>query len=198
MSRTAARARAGRDRTSLYQEITDKIIAVLEAGRVPWVQPWGTVAANASLAMPKNATTHRQYSGINVLILWGAVIEHGFRASIAHEVNQPLSGISSNASAALRWIRREKPDLARAVASLEQIIAASHGASDIITSLRAMFKKDTSEQSRVDINNLILTVLAGGATDNSISADNSSASIFVGRATGPARPPLLGSTPFLG
>jgi antirestriction protein ArdC len=35
------RARAGRDRTSLYQEITDKIIAELEAGRVPWVQPWG-------------------------------------------------------------------------------------------------------------------------------------------------------------
>jgi antirestriction protein ArdC len=37
MSRSAARARAGRDRTRLYQEITDKIIAVLEAGRVPWV-----------------------------------------------------------------------------------------------------------------------------------------------------------------
>ena len=78
MSRSAARARTGQDRPSLYQEITDKIIAELEAGRVPWVQPWGTVAANASLAMPKNATTHRQYSGINVLILWGAVIEHGF------------------------------------------------------------------------------------------------------------------------
>jgi len=78
MSRHAARARSGKDRTSLYQEITDNIIAELEAGRVPWVQPWGTVAAKASLAMPKNAATERQYSGINVLILWGAVIEHGF------------------------------------------------------------------------------------------------------------------------
>jgi antirestriction protein ArdC len=78
MSRSAARARAGRDRTSLYQEITDKIIAELEAGRVPWVQPWGTVAAKASLTMPKNAATQRHYSGINVLILWGAVIERGF------------------------------------------------------------------------------------------------------------------------
>jgi antirestriction protein ArdC len=78
MSRSAACARTGRDRPSLYQEITDKIIAELEAGRVPWVQPWGTVAAKASLAMPKNATTRRHYSGINVLILWGAVIEHGF------------------------------------------------------------------------------------------------------------------------
>jgi antirestriction protein ArdC len=78
MSRSSARTRAGRDRPSLYQEITDKIIAELEAGRVPWVQPWGTVQAKASLTMPRNATTHRQYSGINVLILWSAVIEHGF------------------------------------------------------------------------------------------------------------------------
>ena len=46
----------------LYQEITDKIIAELEAGRVPWAQPWGTAAAKAPLAMPKNATTGRRYS----------------------------------------------------------------------------------------------------------------------------------------
>jgi antirestriction protein ArdC len=78
MSRHAARVRSGKDRTSLYQEITDKIIAELESGRVPWVQPWGTVAAKATLTMPKNASTQRQYSGINVLILWGAVIQHGF------------------------------------------------------------------------------------------------------------------------
>jgi antirestriction protein ArdC len=80
MSPSAARARAGRVRTSLYQEITDKIIAELEAGRVPWVQPWGTAAAKAPLGMPKNAATQRRYSGVNVLILWGAVIERGFSA----------------------------------------------------------------------------------------------------------------------
>jgi antirestriction protein ArdC len=78
MSRSAARARAGQDRTSLYQEITDNIIAELEAGRVPWVQPWETAAAKAPLAMPKNAATQRRYSGVNVLILWGSVIERGF------------------------------------------------------------------------------------------------------------------------
>ena len=78
MSRSAVCARSGQDRTSLYQEITDKIIAELEAGRAPWVQPWGMAAAKAPLAMPRNASTHRRYSGINVLILWGAVIERGF------------------------------------------------------------------------------------------------------------------------
>jgi antirestriction protein ArdC len=65
-----------RERTSLYQEVTDRIITELEQGRVPWVQPWGR--AKAGLALPKNATTGRRYSGINILILWGAVIEKGF------------------------------------------------------------------------------------------------------------------------
>ena len=75
MSSKTASARPGQDRASLYDEITGKIIAELEAGRVPWVQPWGTAAAKAPLAMPKNAATGRQYSGINVLILWGAVMK---------------------------------------------------------------------------------------------------------------------------
>lgn len=78
MSHSAARARAGHDRPSLYQEITDKIVAELEVGRVPWVQPWGTATARAPLAMPRNTATGRRYSGINVLILWGAVNACGF------------------------------------------------------------------------------------------------------------------------
>jgi antirestriction protein ArdC len=78
MSKHFERTRAGKSRANLYDEITNKIVAELEAGRVPWVQPWGTAAAKAPLAMPKNASTGRQYSGINILILWGAVIERGF------------------------------------------------------------------------------------------------------------------------
>jgi antirestriction protein ArdC len=91
MSKHAARGRTGQDRTSLYQEITDKIIAELEAGRVPWVQPWGSVSVNASLSMPRNAATGRGYSGINVLILWGAVIEAGFSGQSWLTFRQALS-----------------------------------------------------------------------------------------------------------
>jgi antirestriction protein ArdC len=91
MSRHAVRARTGQDRANLYDEITDKIIAELEAGRVPWVQPWGTAAAKASLAMPKNASTDRRYSGVNVLILWGAVIERGFTGQSWLTFRQALS-----------------------------------------------------------------------------------------------------------
>src|SRR5215472_7290295 len=91
MSKQAARARTGQDRTSLYDEITGKIIAELEAGRVPWVQPWGTAAAKAPLAMPKNAATDRSYSGVNVLLLWGSTIEHGFAGQSWLTFRQALS-----------------------------------------------------------------------------------------------------------
>ena len=76
MPHPAPAHRSFADRNSLYQQITGKIVAELEQGRVPWVQPWGTV--KAPLGLPKNATTRRAYSGVNVLILWIACMERGF------------------------------------------------------------------------------------------------------------------------
>ncbi|QPC91517.1 ArdC family protein [Mesorhizobium sp. INR15] len=89
------RGHAVAERSSLYDEITGKIIAELEAGRFPWVQPWGTSAANASLALPKNASTQRSYTGINVLILWGAVIERGYSTQAWVTYRQAL-GLGGN------------------------------------------------------------------------------------------------------
>ena len=63
MSKHHSRASAGHDRAGLYEEITGKIIVELEAGRVPWVQPWGSAAVKAHLAIPKNACRARHYSG---------------------------------------------------------------------------------------------------------------------------------------
>ena len=77
---TTANARRGApdaSRVNLYDEVTARIIGELEAGRVPWVQPWGRPGGTAP-GLPRNALTSRHYSGVNVLILWGAVIEHGF------------------------------------------------------------------------------------------------------------------------
>lgn len=67
------------DRTDLYQDITDKIIAQLEEGRAPWVQPWSS--ASAPMQMPHNAQSGRYYSGINILILWDAVVSRGFASN---------------------------------------------------------------------------------------------------------------------
>jgi antirestriction protein ArdC len=71
-ARAEARAGSGVQRGSLYDEVTARIIAELEEGRFPWVQPWSNAAASPGL--PRNATTGRAYSGVNVLILWGAEI----------------------------------------------------------------------------------------------------------------------------
>ncbi|BAM86846.1 ardC antirestriction protein [Bradyrhizobium oligotrophicum S58] len=91
MQRRRDGARAGDGRASLYEEITSRIIGELEAGRVPWVQPWGTQAAKAQLALPWNAATRRPYSGINVLILWDAVIERSFAGQAWLTFRQALS-----------------------------------------------------------------------------------------------------------
>ena len=63
------------ERVNIYDEVTARIVAELEAGRFPWVQPWGTPGATGA-GLPRNALTARSYSGVNILILWSAVIEH--------------------------------------------------------------------------------------------------------------------------
>ncbi len=76
MPETSRAARSAGERASLYAEITARIIAELEAGRLPWVQPWGDTTT--PLGLPCNAASGRTYSGVNVLILWGAAITGGF------------------------------------------------------------------------------------------------------------------------
>ncbi len=82
--RTASAVRARRDasarpeqrRDNLYAEVTGRIVDELEAGRFPWVQPWDGAAC--AIGLPRNALSGRPYSGINILLLWGAVIQHGY------------------------------------------------------------------------------------------------------------------------
>jgi antirestriction protein ArdC len=59
---------------SLHDSVTARIIAELEAGRFPWVQPWASASATP-LGLPQNAATGRTYSGINILLLWSAAME---------------------------------------------------------------------------------------------------------------------------
>jgi antirestriction protein ArdC len=80
-----AQAESAALRASLYDEVTARIVAELEAGRLPWVQPWAAdgvpgPASGPGIApgLPRNAVTGRVYSGVNILILWGAVIEQGY------------------------------------------------------------------------------------------------------------------------
>jgi len=81
-------------------------------------------------------------------------------ASLTHEVIQPLTGMLAGASAALRWLRADKPNVEKAEAALEAIAAAGHRACDIVASVRAMFKKEAPQKVSTDMNQIIGSVLS--------------------------------------
>jgi signal transduction histidine kinase len=82
-----------------------------------------------------------------------------FSASIAHEVNQPLASMVTNADAGLRWLGRQSPDLAEARAALTRIVNDGHRAGKVIEGIRTMFRKGAQERIAVNVNHLIDEVL---------------------------------------
>ena len=60
----------------IYETVTNRIIAELEAGAIPWTQPWKNQKSGG--VMPLNRATGRPYSGINIPILWGAASAFGY------------------------------------------------------------------------------------------------------------------------
>jgi two-component system, LuxR family, sensor kinase FixL len=81
-------------------------------------------------------------------------------ASIAHEVNQPLSGMVLNANASLRWLAGATPNLDEAREALSRIIRDGKRASDVIAKTRALLRKTDMEKERLDMNDAIREVVA--------------------------------------
>jgi C4-dicarboxylate-specific signal transduction histidine kinase len=73
-------------------------------------------------------------------------------ASIAHEVNQPLSGIITNASTGLRMLASEPANVDGARETLRRTIRDGHRAAEVIARLRAMFSRRETASERVDLN----------------------------------------------
>jgi len=81
-------------------------------------------------------------------------------ASIAHELNQPLSGIVTNASTCMRMLAADPPNVDGARETARRMIRDGNRASEVITRLRALFgKKETTNES-VDLNDATREVLA--------------------------------------
>jgi signal transduction histidine kinase len=81
-------------------------------------------------------------------------------ATIAHEINQPLTAIVNHGSAGLRWLSHSKPNLDEASEAFRNIVSAGHHASEVVATVRAMFKKDVQQRAPIDINDLVREVLA--------------------------------------
>jgi len=80
-------------------------------------------------------------------------------ASIAHEVNQPLSAVVTNGNACLRWMALAEPNLDEARAAVTAIIKQGRRASDIIARIRALMKKSPPQMTQLDANDVIREVL---------------------------------------
>ena len=81
-------------------------------------------------------------------------------ASIAHEVNQPLTAVTNNSSACLRLLAADnlKPEILRR--ALEEIVADGNRASAVVARIRSFIKKEPVEKNRLDMNDVIQEVLA--------------------------------------
>ena len=81
-------------------------------------------------------------------------------AAIAHEVNQPLTGLVSSGNACLRWLSGEAPDLEAARRSIERMIRDGSRAGEVIGRIRAMVTKSKPQRDSLNINDAIMEVLA--------------------------------------
>ena len=94
-----------------------------------------------------------------------------FTASIAHEVNQPLAALLTNAETALRWLARQPPDLEKAKSSIERVINDGKRAADIVSRIRDFSKKAPVRKESLGINDSILEIIGltrGAMSDNGI------------------------------
>jgi PAS domain S-box-containing protein len=92
-------------------------------------------------------------------------------ASLAHEVNQPIAAAITNASACLRWLTRDSPELDEARAAASRMLESGKRATEIIKRIRRPFEKGPALREPVDLNEVIremTALLYGEATQHNI------------------------------
>jgi signal transduction histidine kinase len=106
--------------------------------------------------------------------------------SIAHEVNQPLAAVISNAEACVRWLDHETPNLAAARRSAEWVIDDGNRASEVIRRVRALAKKTDIEKVSLDLNSVVKEVIT------LVQRELSSHSVSLRKELAPTLPMILG------
>jgi PAS domain S-box-containing protein len=80
-------------------------------------------------------------------------------ASIAHELNQPLTGVVTNGNACLRWLGDKPPNLEEATQAVIRILRDGKRAADVIARVRALLRRTSTEMVAVDLNDAIREVI---------------------------------------
>jgi PAS domain S-box-containing protein len=141
------------------------------AGRRYWVVTYSplqleTDAVDSALVLARDLTDHMLAS--EAVRDAQAELAHANRvatvgqltASVAHEVNQPVGALVTNAHAALRLLSATPPDLELSSRALEDIIKDGRRVSEVINRIRALVKKTSAQIDKLDINEVITEIIA--------------------------------------
>ena len=93
-------------------------------------------------------------------------------ASLAHEVNQPIGAAVTNASTCLRWLAGDTPNLEEARAAAMRVVTDGKRAAEIVSRVRQLFKKGTTERELVEVNEVVremIVILQGEAARQNIA-----------------------------
>ena len=93
-------------------------------------------------------------------------------ASLAHEINQPIAAAVTDASTCLRWLTRDHPNLEEAREAASRMVKDATRAAEIISRIRLLFKKGTTDRTSVDVNEIIremIILLDNELTRHSVS-----------------------------
>jgi PAS domain S-box-containing protein len=133
----------------MCQPVTDK------AGRFRGIRAsnrdiTGAVEADEAVRRARDELTHLQrVSTVGELA-----------ATLAHEINQPLAGILSNAQAGQQLLQAPSPDVGEAEAALADIVSDARRASAVVERIRSMLRKGPRRRTPVDVNEAVMEVLA--------------------------------------
>ncbi len=135
----------------------------------------GYIGSNIDITDLKRAEAERQrlrqleadLAHINRVSMMGELA-----ASLAHELKQPISAALTNAKTCVRWLRRDTPDVAEGCEAALRMINDATRAAEVIDRVRSLYRRDTSERERLDVNEIIremIILLHDNADRNSIS-----------------------------
>jgi len=108
-------------------------------------------------------------------------------AALAHELNQPLTAVVSNAQAAIRLSRTDPPDLAEIQEALVDIADDGKRAGEIISRLRSMVSRDETARESLDINGLVQEAL------EFVDGHAAACGVHIATELHPGMPPIMGS-----
>lgn len=138
-----------------------RIYGLAAAGTVLLVLLADTTAVYARLAQSLASEQRTRQNRLTAM--------EALSASIAHEINQPLASIITNADAGLRWLARAEPRIDKVDASLQAIVFDGHRANKIVSGIRTMFMKGAQEREPVDLTTIVADVTASVADETKLA-----------------------------